>query len=146
MTGDKSYNQAPNTAVITAEQMVQKYGDAAIFAAGLVVDALGAFENLWVAIDTAKGIGEDISNENSKTLLKRDWVRRFEAFARNYLNDDLGITEQCLKDSYLLHKWGKIMKNYTPIDWTKELTYKKFTDVDTLGAAACSGGSCEVDF
>lgn len=146
MTGDKSYNQAPNTAVITAEQMVQKYGDAAIFAAGLVVDALGAFENLWVAIDTAKGIGEDISNENSKTLLKRDWVRRFEAFARNYLNDDLGITEQCLKDSYLLHKWGKIMKNYTPIDWTKELTYKKYTDVDTLGAAACSGGACEIDF
>jgi len=146
MTGDKSYNQAPNTAVITAEQMVQKYGDAAIFAAGLVVDALGAFENLWVAIDTTKGIGEDISNENSKTLLKRDWVRRFEAFARNYLNDDLGITEQCLKDSYLLHKWGKIMKNYTPIDWTKELTYKKYTDVDTLGAAACSGGACEIDF
>jgi len=28
----------------------------------------------------------------------------------------------------------------------EDLTEKKYTDVDTLGAAACAGGACEIDF
>ena len=39
-TGDKDYNQAPNTQVIDAKQMVAKYDQGAIFASGMVVDAL----------------------------------------------------------------------------------------------------------
>ena len=54
MSGDKDYNQAPNTAVITAKDMVKKYGNAAIFASGMVVDALKVFNNLWDACATAK--------------------------------------------------------------------------------------------
>ena len=49
MSGDKDYNQAPNTAVITAKDMVKKYGNAAVFASGMVVDALKCFNNLWDA-------------------------------------------------------------------------------------------------
>ena len=73
MTGDKDFNQAPNTGVIDAKQMVKKYGTAAIFASGMVVDALKAFDNLWTACSTAQGMGEDISVESSrKCTLKRD--------------------------------------------------------------------------
>ncbi len=145
-SGDKDFNQAPNTEVIDAEKMVEKYGVAAVLASGLVVDGLAAFDDLWAACMTAQGYGEDISAENSKNTLKKDWVRRFESFADKYLEGNKKKTEYCLKDAHLIHKWQKIERSYQQIDWISELSEKKFTDVDTLGAAACAGGACEIDF
>lgn len=145
-TGDKDYNQAPNTAVISAKEMVKKYDTAAIFASGLVVDGLDAFPNLWQACATAQGMGDDLSLETSDNAMKKDWVRRFKSFAENYLGGDVKQAEYCLKDSYLLHKWNKINKNFNTITWKDDLTEKKYTEVDTLGAAACAGGECEIDF
>ena len=145
-TGDKDFNQAPNTAVITSDRMVSKYGDAAIFASGMVVDALKCFDNLWVACTTAQGFGDNIELESAENALKRDWVRRFNNFALNYLDNDIKEAEYCLKDAYLLHKWNKIQANLKPIKWSTDLTEKKYTDVDTLAAAACAGGACEIDF
>lgn len=145
-TGDKDYNQAPNTAVISAKEMVKKYDTAAIFASGLVVDGLDAFPNLWQACATAQGMGDDLSLETSDNAMKKDWVRRFNSFAENYLAGDVKQAEYCLKDSYLLHKWNKINKNFNTITWEDDLTEKKYTEVDTLGAAACAGGECEIDF
>ncbi len=145
-SGDKDFNQAPNTEVIDAEKMVEKYGVASVLASGLVVDGLQSFGDLWMACSTAQGFGEDISAENSKNTMKKDWVRRFQAFASKYLEGDLKKAEYCLKDAHLIHKWEKIKRSYQQIDWISELTEKKFTDVDTLGAAACAGGSCEIDF
>jgi len=144
--GDKDFNQAPNTAVISAEEMVNKYDTAAIFASGLVVDALNAFDNLWSACSTAHGFGDDLTLDSAENALKRDWVRRFNNFADNYLDNDTKKAEYCLKDSYLLHKWNKINKNFKPIDWVEDLTEKRYTEVDTMGAAACAGGACEIDF
>ena len=145
-TGDKDFNQAPNTAVISAKEMVDKYDTAAIFASGLVVDALNAFDNLWTACSTAHGFGDDISLESAENAMKRDWIRRFNNFANNYLDGDVKKAEYCLKDSYLLHKWNKINKNFNPINWIDDLTEKRYTEVDTMGAAACAGGACEIDF
>ena len=146
MMGDKDFNQAPNTAVITAKEMVKKYDAAAIFASGMVVDALKTFNNLWDACSTAQGFGEDLTLDNSSTVMKKDWVRRFEQFADSYCNGDIKKAEYCLKDSYLLHKWNKIQKNLKQVNWMEDITEKKYTDVDTLGAAACAGGACEIDF
>ena len=146
MTGDKDYNQAPNTAVITAKQMVKKYDTAAVFASGMVVDALKCFNNLWDACSTVKGFGEDISLETSENAMKRDWVRRFENFAKNYCNNDMNLTEECLKDAYLLHKWNKIQSTLKTVNWKEDIKERKYTDVDTLAAAACAGGACEIDF
>jgi ribonucleoside-diphosphate reductase alpha chain len=145
-SGDKDFNQAPNTEVIDAEKMVKKYGVAAVLASGLVVDGLQAFGDLWMACQTAQGFGEDISAENSRNTMKKDWVRRFQAFASKYLEGDLKQAEYCLKDAHLIHKWEKIKRSYSQIDWISELSEKKYTDVDTLGAAACAGGACEIDF
>tara|TARA_A100001035_G_scaffold271269_1_gene259230 strand:+ start:3028 stop:5247 length:2220 start_codon:yes stop_codon:yes gene_type:complete len=145
-TGDKDYNQAPNTQVITAQEMVDKYDEGAVFASGMVVDAMKVFANLWTACATAQGMGEDLSLESSENSAKQDWVRRFTNFADNYFDGNLKKTEYCLKDAYLLHKWNKIQKNLKQIDWKNDLTEKVYTDVDTLAAAACAGGACEIDF
>jgi ribonucleoside-diphosphate reductase alpha chain len=145
-TGDKDFNQAPNTAVITANEMVKKYGNAAIFASGMVVDALKCFRNLWDACSTAQGFGENISEESTNNALKKDWVRRFKQFAENYTDGDIKKAEYCLKDAYLLHKWNKIQDNLKQVNWVEDVREKKFTDVDTLAAAACAGGACEIDF
>ena len=72
MTGDKDYNQAPNTAVPTANEMVKEYGNAAVFASGMVVDALKVFPNLWDAISTAHGFGLDLSVESSENSSRKD--------------------------------------------------------------------------
>ena len=146
MTGDKDYNQAPNTAVITAQTMVNKYDTAAVFASGMVVDALKCFNNLWDACSTAQGYGEDLSLDDSTNAMKRDWVRRFNNFAENYLDGDIKKAEYCLKDAYLLHKWKKIQANLKQVDWGEDLMEKKYTNIDTIGAAACAGGACEIDF
>ena len=146
MSADKDYNQAPNTAVITANKMVKEYDTAAVFASGMVVDALKCFDNLWIACSTAKGFGEDLSLESSDNAMKQDWVRRFNNFADNYLDGNSVKAEHCLKDAFLLHKWNKIQKNLKPIEWKKDLTAKKYVDVDTIASAACVGGACEIDF
>jgi ribonucleoside-triphosphate reductase (thioredoxin) len=146
MSGDKDYNQAPNTAVIDAKRMVKQYGEAAIFASGLVVDALKVYNNLWDATSTAQGYGIDISLESAENSARADWNRRFENFANNYLKGDTKKAEHCLKDAYLLHKWNKIQSHLQPIEWEEGLTEKKYTDVDTIAAASCAGGSCEIDF
>ena len=140
MSGDKDYNQAPNTAVITAKDMVKQYDTAAVFASGMVVDALKCFDNLWTACSTARGFGEDLSLESSDNAMKQDWVRRFNNFADNYLGGDSVKAEHCLKDAFLLHKWNKIQKNLKPIEWKNDLTAKKYVDVDTLAAQSCAGG------
>lgn len=138
-TGDKIYYQAPYTKVLTYNEIIKEYKAGALFASGLIVDALKIYDNLWIAIQTAKGIGEDLSQEDNENSLKKDWNRRFEKFANNYFNNDLIKTEYCLKDIYLLHKWEKIQQNYAEINWIDELKEKKFVDIDTTGAAACSG-------
>ena len=138
MTGDKDYAQAPNPTVIDAKEIVKLYGTGSIFASGLVVDGLKAFDNLWIACMTAAS-GEIIGDDH-ENLLKKDWVRRYKKFAQNYFKSDLKQAEYCLKDVYLLHKWEKIQKNLNQdIDWENTLVEKKYIDVDTLGAAACVG-------
>ena len=139
MSGDKDYAQAPNTKVIEAKEIVKMYGTGAVFASGLVVEGLKAFNDLWMACMTANGFGEDISSEDNVNLLKKDWVRRFDKYAKNYFDGDKKRAEYCLKDVYNLHKWEKIQQNLVDVDWIENLNEKKFVDINTLGAAACVG-------
>lgn len=140
-TGDKDYYQAPNTKILLSEEIIETYGAGAMFASGLIVDANKDFDNLWVACMTALGIGENIDSIDQENTLKKDWVRRFEKFAINYFNGDKKKAEYCLKDVFNLHKWYKIQQNIKQINWSEELKEKRFTDIDTTGAAACVGVS-----
>jgi ribonucleoside-diphosphate reductase alpha chain len=199
LSGDKDYNQAPFTSILTAKELVKKYGDAAMFASGLIVDGLNAFNNnLWSACDTLNGLGEKLEySENeineilknltskeawknlgfkngtldilSKTMikpeteeykryldlnlvgtihnyaLKKDWVRRAKQFAKRYFSSIKEMT-YCLKDVHNYHKWIEINRDLKEVDW-KQLNIKpKYVDIDTTGAVACSGNSCEIVF
>ena len=54
--------------------------------------------------------------------------------------------EQLLSFVSLLHKWNKIQSTLKTVDWKEDIKERKYTDVDTLAAAACAGGACEIDF
>ena len=144
MSGDKDYYQAPNSEVLTPQEITNKYGAGGLMAAGLIVEALKCFDNLWIACMTAQGYGEEIAAENHENSLKRDWIRRFNKFAVNYFDGDIKKTEYCFKDVYLLHKWEKIQQTMQDINWVEELKEVKYVEVDTVGSAACVGGGCEI--
>lgn len=145
--GDKAYAQAPFTEVLTAQQVLDTHGPASLFASGLVVDALQAFNNnLWLACDTLNGWGLKIDPENSIDLLKRDWVRRANKYSKNYFGGNNLEMTNCLKDCFNLHKWETVDNSIKNIDFSKELKERYYTDVDTMGAIACSGGACEISF
>lgn len=142
-SGDKDFNQAPFTQVLTEQQIVDKYGRGALFAAGLIVDTRKGFNDLWEACSTAQ-LPEEHRGELSD--LRADWIRRFKKFAESYFDGDMKEAEYCLKDVTLLHRWSKIQQNVKPVDFVTQLESKRYTDIDTLGAAACQGGACEITF
>ena len=143
-TGDKDYAQAPMTEVLTENEIVTKYGKAALFAAGLIVDTRKAgFRDLWEATMIAT---MDEQHRGEISDMRAEWIRRFNKFANNYFMDDTSETANCLKDVFLLHKWTKIQQNLNPIDFVSQLDEKRFTEIDTMGAVACQGGECEITF
>ena len=143
-SGDKDFAQAPMTEVLTEEDIVNKYGKAALFASGLIVDTRkSGFRDLWEATMIAK---TPVEYRGEVSDLNKEWLRRFQKFADNYFDGSLTETEYCLKDVFLLHKWTKIQQNLAPVDFVTQLETKKFTDVDTIGSAACVGGACEITF
>lgn len=144
--GDRAYVQAPFAEVFDSKTIMKEYGEGSLFASGLIVDALHAFnQNMWLACDTVMGMGEKFDDkDDSSTLLKRDWVRRAKKYADNYFGGDTLRMTFCLKDCYNLHKWNNITRSMVDIDFAKELQAKTFIDADTLAGAACAGGNCEI--
>ena len=145
-SGDKDYVQAPFCEVLTAQDLLDKYGTASMFAGGLVVDALHAFDNLWQACDTFTGVGMskvDLSVETSQNCLQRDLVRRVGKFADKYSQGDITLVTYMLKDVYNLHRWEGIVREWKGIDWDTFDFQPSYVDVDTTGSAACAGGMCE---
>lgn len=145
--GDRAYAQAPFTEVFTAQQILDMYGEASLFASGLIVGALQAFgNNLWMACDTALGYGLKLDPEDSADLLKRDWVRRARKFADQNFGGDLQKLTFMLKDCHNLHKWVGIKQNFVDVDFSKDLNQQSYTEVDSMGAQGCAGGVCEISF
>jgi ribonucleoside-diphosphate reductase alpha chain len=146
-SGDRDYVQAPFTEVFTPEQLLEMYGSATMFASGLIVDGCHAFnDDLWRACSTALGNAAPLSEDNSADLLKRDWVRRANKFAENHFGGDKLKMTYCLKDVHNLHKWEAITRDLKAIDFAVELNQQVYTEVDTMGAAGCAGGVCEIVF
>ena len=169
-SGDLDYTQAPFSTVLTPNELVREYGDASIFASGLIVDGLSAFDgNLWKACDTVLGHGEDISTilsepkypqkRSNKELaeyfiskekydelfLKQDWVRRVKQFSERYFNNDLRKATYCLKHVSLWKTWCDLKRDYKDIDWTSITEQnREHKNANEQAAAACAGGKCEL--
>lgn len=145
MFGDKDYNQAPFTSVLNTEEIVSKYGDGAMFMSGLIVDGLHYFNgDLWSA--TTHVLNKDLvlDGTRAQVLLKKDWIRRVKKISSGYFKRDINHTIYCMKDVHLWHKWNTISKGFKLVDFTEILTKPEYTDIDTMGAIACSGGQCEI--
>jgi len=143
--GDKDWNQSPNTSVLNFGEITEKYGKGTMFASGLIVDGLHYFNNnLWEACECAINRNKPIVGTREQVLLKKHWVESTKRFAKNYFKKDLQKAVYCLKDIHLLHKWEEINRKFKVTDFTEILTLPQYIDIDTMGATACSGGSCEI--
>ena len=143
--GDKDFNQAPFTSVLSFEEITEKYGKGSLFASGLIVDGLHYFNNnLWQACDSLLDSNIPISGTREQVLLKKDWIRRAKQFAKNYFKNDIKNTVYCLKDIHLFHKWESINRHIKEVDFGSILKKPSYKNVADYAAQACSGGQCEI--
>ncbi len=154
--GDLDYPQAPFCEVLSAGEIVDKYGVGAIMSSGLIVDGMHAFdENLWEACDAALGRGRDMESLLDPFMPRRvqeaiakviharkDWVRRAHKFARNYFDDDLLKMTRCLKRVHNCKLWEDLQREYVKVDYTELIEDCDNTTVEET--IACGGGACEI--
>lgn len=144
--GDKDFNQAPFTSVLTHEEIIQQYGKGALLASGLIVDGLHYFDNnLWQACDCLLDKTIPVGGTREQSLLRKSWIDRAKKFSKNYFKNDLKKTIYCLKDVHLFHKWETITRQLKEVDFGEILKKPTYKDVSEYGAIACSGGSCELN-
>jgi len=128
--GDKDYPQSPFTAVFTPREMVALYGDASVFASGLIVDGLRAFENnLWAASDCVLGTGEILDSHLLQEKIKMDCETNGQKWK------DIGLlpdTPVKLLDAWLASE----IVNYTDkVDWirrAKQFSVRYFNGDDRM--------------
>lgn len=141
--GDRVYNQAPFTSVLSEDKLFEKYGKACIFASGLIVDGLNAYNrNLWKACEciyTGHTEGTRV-----QVLIQRDWLRRAKKFANNFFDGNLDECIRCLKDVHLLHKWETVDRIFGAPRLEKIIKKPSYKDIADFASAACSGGACEI--
>lgn len=149
--GDKDFNQAPFTSILNDKELFEKYSNGVLFTSGLITDGLNYFNNnLWQACDAVLNKDIELIGTHDQVLLQKDWIRRVKKFSKNYLNNDLKNTIYCIKDVYLYHKWCTIKRVFNSekkLPKLSELLPKpSFVNIDSMGAIACAGGACEVNF
>jgi len=148
MRGDLDYPQAPFTTVHTPHELLKEYGDGVMFASGLIVDGLHAFDNnLWAACDAAMGLGnlsqEEPSNGQHRCWVKKkDWVRRVNQFAERYLNGDVRKTTYLLKEINNWKKFLDLRRTYQVVPY--EEFYEEENNTTLTETIACAGGACSI--
>lgn len=144
--GDLDYNQAPFVEVLDGEELVQKYGDGALFTSGIIEQAIAIWGDLWVAGDTFLGIGEDLfvaqANEYDEhnRQLKLRWVERVKNFSKKYHQGEFKKTLYLLKEVYNYKYWLDLQKRHRTVNWEKFIEEENTTEgTDNI---ACGGGAC----
>lgn len=137
-SGDLDYPQAPMCTIHTAKEIVSIYGDGSIFASGLIVDGLRAFDNnLWEACDWANGLRNSTAKQE-----QLDWVRRAVQFAQRYFGGDVRKMTYCLKDTHNWKLWQDLQREYKDVDYS--LMHEEKDETKLQETIACAGGSCEI--
>ena len=156
-TGDLDYPQAPFTKVLTVQEIVNKYGKGCIYASGLIVDALHAFNNnLWRACDAALGVfevqepkvPEKLNDEIMQKLqsewvhcnLQKDWVRRAKQFAERHLHNNIKELTYLLKDINNNKLWEDLTRVYKDVDYSN--MHEEEDNTKLMENVACAGGAC----
>ena len=84
-----------------------------------------------------------LAHIEEKISKKKDWVRRFQKFAKKYLQGDMERTGHCLKHVSIFHHWQQL-KSIKRINWEDIEWEESFKDAGADTAASCYGGACEV--
>lgn len=138
ISGDKDYQQPPFCTVYTPREIVQTYGDASIFASGIIEKALEVFDyNLWDACDAVLGLIR-VKPGGAKSK----WVNSAKRFAKHYFDGDVRKMAYCLKDVYNWKLWLDLTREYQDVDYTK--MYESEDNTQMEESVACSGGTCEI--
>ena len=171
-SGDLDYPQAPMCTVHTSREIVQMYGEGSLFASGLIVDGLRAFDdNLWAACETVLGHGDPLVEPIKPDLLsehgaikheelwfdleyqaykiayasweiKKDFVRRAIQFADRYFEGNTRHMTHCLKEVHNWKLWQDLEREYKDVDYS--LMIEETDETKPTQEWACSGGSCEI--
>lgn len=145
-SGDKDYTQAPFTEVFTPEEIVNIYGNASLFASGIIEDAMMVYGDLWKACASVLGYGENLDekklleHEENHRQQKLNWNARVKKFAKKYYGGDVKKVTYLLKDVYNWKLWYDITKEHKKVDYT-ELVEEHNTTKGTQ-EIACAGGVC----
>lgn len=114
MSGDKDYPQAPFTAVYTPNEIVREYGNGVLFASGLIVDGVRAFDDkLWEACDCALGIGEIIDVEALRNKIKADCETNGVQWKKEGLSPE---SPEKLLQAWLEHN---VVNYQEKVDWVR---------------------------
>lgn len=162
-SGDLDYPQAPFATVHTAREIVQTYGEGSLFASGLIVDGLRAFDdNLWAACDAALGQGQPLVQPTEPTEgsilgiteynaykaafiaweLKKDFVRRAVQFANRYFEGDVRNMTYCLKEVHNWKLWQDLNREVVDVDFAQMI--EEQDDTKPMDTVACAGGACAI--
>ena len=119
-------------------EQVGHYGDASLFASGLLEVALDLWEdNLWAACDVLLGRGK-----RPKGASKKKWVARCKKFADRYFEGDIRKLTYCMKDVYNWKEWVDLNREYKAVDYTQVI--EKENNVVPEREWACAGGTCDI--
>lgn len=164
--GELDYPQAPFVEIWDDKRIVDTWGAGTMFASGLIVDAMHAFQgDLWKACEAALGVTEITKpridaltnlhkqainvkkDEVERYFMQIDWVRRAKKFAFNYFNGDQAsyVREMtyCLKRIHYLKLWKDIHREWQDVDFTL-MQNDDASQIDLAAELACAGGACEV--
>lgn len=139
-TVDKDYPQAPNCAVYTSQQIVQRYGDAALWTSGLIELGLSISGNLWKACDLLINPSESIETEIKKDPKKENFYIKCHMFANKYFNGDMKKLTYCMKDVFNWKRWVDLSNSLVEVDYTKLIEVEDNTKLESQ--LACAGGQC----
>ena len=162
-SGDVVYRQAPFVRAKTANELVTDYGDACMFASGLIVDVKKAFGNhatsLHDAIDKIKYPSSDVTgndnDDDSNQQMKNNFMKlaifRIKKFSNNFFSGDIERCIICLLDIDVSHKFIRISReaNNNPVNWDllkldtpDDVTQRKAVQAELNSEPNCSGGVC----
>jgi hypothetical protein len=147
-SGDVIYRQAPFMRAKTAQELVNEYGVATLFASGLIVDIKAAFGgSLHSAVDAVK-YGVSLTEERKTQVLDR-----VVKFATNFFEKDIDRCLLALLEVDALHKFTRVQREQinNPIDWSsfvlnEEVTIRERNRLQAEHALepSCTSGACEL--
>lgn len=158
-SGDKDYQQAPFTAVLSSREIVREYGDASIWCSGLIDMAIDFFDDLWKACDAAiKGyehyeyeqviLIDNMKKAKHKQIASTrltnqlNWINKFDRYCVKYFNRDVKRLTYCLKDVHNWKLYCDLDTTFKSIDWTEMKEFEDNTHPEQ--EISCANGACSL--